>query len=182
MVSLNRQKPSSARDSFSSEVELKPRDQFNDVHDANELDAEGWPTSPLSLSDVSNVGNDDWQLLGSQKKAEHPLAGLSHEALADMGREYAENQLGLRDEREIRHFTMGAIAAGMMDQGQSPAELRAMYDTIDGMTEDEKRALVQETSHRWRQPWNLYFVVASAYPHAMVYLASCFGAIGRLPS
>jgi hypothetical protein len=163
MVSLEWQEPGSPRDSFSSEVELKPRDQFNDGHDASGASYEG-PPSPVSLSDMSNVGSDDWQLLGSQKKAEHPLAGLSHEALAEMGREYAENQLGLRDEGEIRHFTMGAIAAGMMDQGQSAAELRAMYDTIEGMTEDEKRVLVQETSHRWKQPWNLYFVVASAYP------------------
>jgi len=163
MVSLKRQKSSAPRDSFSSEVELKPRDRFDEPHDASDPNDAG-PASPISLSDMSNIGSDDWQLLGSQKKAEHPLAGLSQEALADLGREYAENQLGLRDEGEIRHFEMGAIAAGMMDQGQSAAELRAMYDTIQGMTEEEKRALVQETSHRWRQRWNLYFVVASAYP------------------
>ena len=81
-----------------------------------------------------------------------------------MGRDYAENSLGLRDEQEIRHFRMGAIAAGLLDrakaEGASAAELREMYDDVEGLEEDEKRALVKEGVYKWRQPWMLYYVVA----------------------
>jgi hypothetical protein len=161
MVFSKRQRLSPPRDSFSSEVALKAHEDQFVVGNGSDA-SDGPPGSPISLGEASNAGSDDgWQLLGCARKAEHPLAGLSHATLAAMGREYAESWLALRDEGDIRNFVLGAVAAGMMDRGRSVGELRAMYDEVEGMTAEEKRVLVQETSHRWRQPWNLYFVVAS---------------------
>lgn len=111
----------------------------------------------------SSDKEDDWQLLG-QRKALHPLVGKSHEKLAAMGRAYAMNELVLRDEKEIRNFELGAVAAGVLDRkgGASREELREMYESIEGLDEGDRRALVREVTHKWAQPLTLYYVVVSA--------------------
>ncbi|PKS08706.1 hypothetical protein jhhlp_004759 [Lomentospora prolificans] len=153
-----------------SEVELKLPSTPSTTSDFHISDSDSDDGSGLHLGHAGPIDgdsddeNDDWQLLPTQRKAQHPLAHKSQARLADMGRDYAENSLGLRDEQEIRHFRMGAIAAGLLDrakaEGASAAELREMYDDVEGLEEDEKRALVKEGVYKWRQPWMLYYVVA----------------------
>lgn len=116
----------------------------------------------LDEEDVVHGDNDDWHLLGRGKGG--PLEGKSHAKLAAMGRAYAERELMLRDEEEIRCFELGAVAAGVLE-GRSvpPGELQGVYGDIEGLEESERRALVGEGMRKWRQPFMLYYVVVSAW-------------------
>lgn len=151
-----------------SDLELQPLDPRPASPDARTV-------SPFRLSSSSSEGDpfdlddedvasdkDDWQLLG--RKARQPLAAKSHAGLAAMGRAYATGELGIRDEREIRNFELGAVAAGMLDRkgGATGEELRELYGSIEGLGERERRALIREGTHKWAQPLMLYYVVVSA--------------------
>lgn len=87
--------------------------------------------------------------LEASRKLAHPLAGLSRERLSSMGEEYAR-MAGLDSADDIRAFRLGAIVAG--DENK--------YDTIDGLTEREREVLAMETTHKWKNPKTLYWVVA----------------------
>lgn len=117
-----------------------------------------------ALSDSDSDKEDSWQLLGGQRKAAHPLVGRPPAKLAAMGRAYATAELGLRDEREIRNFELGAVVAGVLDQksGATAQELRELYGAVEGLDDSERRALVREGTHKWAQPLMLYYIVVSA--------------------
>lgn len=163
--------PSDAFLSGDSDVELHAlhaRPASPDTRTVSPFRLSGSSSEAFHLDDDDDADGsdkeDDWQLLG-QRKALHPLAGKTQEKLAAMGRAYAMNELVLRDEKEIRHFELGAVAAGVLDRkgDASPQELREMYESIEGLDEGDRRALVRETTHKWRQPLTLYYVVVSAW-------------------
>ncbi|CAI4214496.1 unnamed protein product [Parascedosporium putredinis] len=80
----------------------------------------------------SDDDNDEWQLLPASRprKSMHPLARKSRARLAEMGRAYAENSVGLRDEHEIRYFVMGAVAAGLLDRAKAEGPRPAIWRTF----------------------------------------------------
>lgn len=81
-------------------------------------------------------------------KLSNPLAGLSHTELRNQGRTFAElHEMG--DESDIRAFELGAVLA------QSPER----YANVAGLTNQEKRVLGQEFTHRWPQSWKMYVVI-----------------------
>ncbi|KAJ5787011.1 hypothetical protein N7457_002001 [Penicillium paradoxum] len=81
-------------------------------------------------------------------KLSNPLAGFSHSELRNQGRAFAElHELG--DESDIRAFELGAVLA------QSPER----YDNVAGLTNQEKKELRREFTHRWSQPWKMYAVI-----------------------
>ena len=81
-------------------------------------------------------------------KLANPLAGISHTMLEEMGAQYArKHQIG--DESDIRAFAKGAVLA------QDPSK----YQTVAGLTEEERMVLHKEDHHRWHQPPLLYIVI-----------------------
>ena len=162
--------PSDAFLSGDSDVELHaldPRPASPDARTVSPFRLSSSSSEPFDLDDEdvdASDKEDDWHLLG-QRKAQHPLVGKSHAKLAAMGRAYAVNELVLRDEKEIRNFELGAVAAGVLDRkgGASREELREMYESIEGLDEGDRRALVREATHKWAQPLMLYYVVVSAW-------------------
>ncbi|KAJ5214740.1 hypothetical protein N7449_001909 [Penicillium cf. viridicatum] len=81
-------------------------------------------------------------------KLSNPLAGFSHTELRNQGRTFAElHEMG--DEFDIRAFELGAVLA------QSPER----YANVTGLTNQEKRILGREFTHRWSQPWKMYAVI-----------------------
>lgn len=149
-----------------SDLELRPLDRRTpspDSYSASPLRRSDSRSSrdPFDLDEEDVGGDDDWHLLGRRKGG--PLEGKSHAKLAAMGRAYAERELMLRDEEEIRCFELGAVAAGLFE-GRSvpPEELHGVYDEIEGLEEGDRRALVGEGTRKWRQPLMLYYVVVSA--------------------
>lgn len=81
-------------------------------------------------------------------KLSNPLAGFSHTELRNQGRTFAElHEMG--DESDIRAFELGAVLA------QAPER----YADVIGLTNQEKRVLGREFTHRWSQPWKMYAVI-----------------------
>lgn len=76
--------------------------------------------------------------LEASRKLANPLAGLGHEQLSAMGEKYAR-LAGLDSEEDLRAFRLGAIVAG--DENR--------YDTVDGLTTEEREVLDRETTHKW---------------------------------
>lgn len=81
-------------------------------------------------------------------KLSNPLAGCSHTELRSQGRTFAElHEMG--DESDIRAFELGAVLAQFPER----------YADVAGLTNQEKRVLGWEFTHRWSQPWKMYAVI-----------------------
>lgn len=81
-------------------------------------------------------------------KLSNPLAGFSHTELRNHGPTFAKlHHMG--DESDIRAFEMGAVLA------QSPER----YANVAGLTNQEKRVMGREFTHRRSQPWKMYAVI-----------------------
>ncbi|KAK2779815.1 hypothetical protein FQN52_000248 [Onygenales sp. PD_12] len=86
---------------------------------------------------------------------ENPLAGVSRDVLmADVERFCHEYDL----KDHIDAFRKGALVA------QSPQDAFELPE----LNEDEKEALRRETTHKWSQPWALYYLTAMASVAAAV--------------
>ncbi|CUS09539.1 unnamed protein product [Tuber aestivum] len=92
-------------------------------------------------------------------KLAHPLSGIPHEELMEMGASYArENEMeDLQDE-----FRKGALLA------QNPQA----FDTLPLLTDDDKYYLRREVTHKWSHPKDLYHMVVmewvrNPYKHAV---------------
>ncbi|GME57125.1 putative sugar transporter protein [Neofusicoccum parvum] len=81
-----------------------------------------------------------------EAKIKNPLAGLSKEQLAYQVEEFAKEH-NMTDRLDL--LQRGALVA------QDPAE----FESVPGLTEEEKDALRNEVTHKWRQPKALYFTV-----------------------
>src|ERR1700694_433238 len=77
---------------------------------------------------------------------ENPLAGKSREAVIRDARKFAHDH-GMGDSEE--DFVKGALVA------QRPND----FENIPELTEEDKEALRFEITHKWRQPFTLYFLV-----------------------
>lgn len=81
-------------------------------------------------------------------KIANPLAGFSHDQLAQKGEEFVRsNQVG--NEEDIRAFRLGAILA------QDPNR----HAEVDGLTAEESAVLSKEIEKKWSQPRLLYLVI-----------------------
>ncbi|KAL4926381.1 sugar porter family MFS transporter [Aspergillus undulatus] len=78
---------------------------------------------------------------------ENPLAGVPRNELFDDVDRFCQNH-GLSEHKEL--FFKGALIS------QNPA----MAETLPELTEDEKEALRRETTHRWSQPWMLFWMAS----------------------
>ncbi|KAF4625198.1 hypothetical protein G7Y89_g12970 [Cudoniella acicularis] len=98
-------------------------------------------------SENSNIDVDQLRHNINAKLA-NPLAGLTHQELAQKGEDYCRShQIG--DEADIRAFRLGAIVA------QNPAA----YAEVDSLTAEEREVFSKEFTHKWSQPWLLYLII-----------------------
>jgi len=136
------------RDSEKPELVGAPIDSRSSSTHA-EIEHEDAPK--LNLRDGGMDAKTKARLEASRKLA-NPLAGLSHEQLSSMGEKYAR-LAGLDSEEDLRAFRLGAIVAG--DENK--------YDQIEGLTAGEIEVLDREITHKWSNPNQLYWVVASEF-------------------
>ncbi|KAE8345238.1 hypothetical protein BDV24DRAFT_178706 [Aspergillus arachidicola] len=79
-------------------------------------------------------------------KIKNPLADLTPaQVLQDV--EHFANEHGLRD--ILDHLKKGALIARDPDN----------FETVENMTDDDITVIARETTHKWRQPWPLYFTI-----------------------
>jgi hypothetical protein len=78
----------------------------------------------------------------------NPLRGYTHSQLRKMGKNYALEH-ALVEPEDFRAFELGAVLA------QSPQ----MWETCEGLREEEKEILRKEFASRWSQPPLLYLVI-----------------------
>lgn len=91
-------------------------------------------------------------------KLRNPLTGMSDEdVLADVDR-FTEER-GLTEHREA--FRKGALVARHNDREDA-------FEDIAALSEDEKEYLRTEITHKWRQPFQLYFLVVLCAGSAIV--------------
>ena len=78
----------------------------------------------------------------------NPLRGYSHDELGRMGKAYALEH-ALVEPEDFRAFEIGAKLA------QNPKT----WDTVEGLTEEERVVLEKEFTSKWSQPKLLYLVI-----------------------
>lgn len=86
---------------------------------------------------------------------ENPLAGIPRAQLFADVEEFC-TKFGLMDDVEI--FKKGALIS------QDPASATSLPE----LTEDEREAVVREHTHRWSQPWQLYFLAGKYGTNVLV--------------
>ena len=102
----------------------------------------GQPVRQASISAAER------ERLRANARLANPLARISHAQLEDMGEKYArKHQIG--DQEDIRAFQKGAVLA------QDPTK----YDSVEGLTPEEKILLRKEFTNRWSQPRLMYIVI-----------------------
>lgn len=88
----------------------------------------------------------------------NPLAGMSEtEVLKDV--DTFIDSRGLQDQRDTFH--KGALLARVQQREDG-------FEYVDTISEDEKEILRRERTHRWSQPFKLYFLVVLCAGSAIV--------------
>jgi hypothetical protein len=89
----------------------------------------------------------DEESLPASKKLHNPLAGLTREQLLDdVERFAASKQL----EHILPDLRKGALIA------QDPK----LFETLDDLSEQDKELIRREKTHRWSQPFMMYFMTS----------------------
>lgn len=108
------------------------------------------------VNDNPNIGGE--RRVSKATLLRNPLAGMTRaEILADV--DAFVDQKGLQEHRE--DFHKGALVAQV---NNTPGA----YEKIDILTEDEKAILRKEETHRWHQPFALYFLCTLCAGSAIV--------------
>ena len=98
--------------------------------------------------DGSTLNNTALHRSDVQAKLRNPLIGMSEaDVLADVDR-FVEAR-GLQEERKA--FRRGALVARVQHREDG-------FEAIGSLPENEKQILRDEITHRWRQPFKLYFL------------------------
>lgn len=79
-------------------------------------------------------------------KLANPLTGIPADQLMEDGANFAEER-GLGHLKDV--FRKAALVA------QDPTA----FESLDILNEDDKAVLRREITHRWSQPWQLYYLV-----------------------
>lgn len=88
----------------------------------------------------------------------NPLIGMSREDILKDVDAFVDEK-NLSEHRE--EFRKGALVAQV-------GNVQDAFETIDGLTEDEKEVLRREETHRWSQPFMLYFLCTLCAGSAIV--------------
>jgi hypothetical protein len=124
----------------------KPKDDDDITH------AEGQAPLPSEVNDENERSHIMRRMSQNALNAmlENPLAGKSRETVIRDARRFAQEN-GLGEHEEI--FVKGALVA------QRPND----FENIPELSEEDKAALRFELTHKWRQPFTLYFLVGMLF-------------------
>lgn len=50
-------------------------------------------------------------------------------------------------------------ALPLLRKGALIAKDPANFETVEGLTDDERDSIRREITHKWRQPWSMYFTI-----------------------
>ncbi|KAJ5239427.1 hypothetical protein N7468_004046 [Penicillium chermesinum] len=106
------------------------------------------PTPTYIHSEKKGIAHDELEGRGRDNLNavfENPLAGIPRDELFRNVEEFC-TKFGLLDDLEV--FKKGALIS------QSPATAASLPE----LNEAEREALVREHTHKWHQPWQLYFL------------------------
>ena len=112
-------------------------------------------TNPGEFIEKPNYGpshNEDTTLL------QNPLAGMTKEDI-ELDVDRFVDEKGLQDYRDI--FRKGAMLARY---NQDPYG----FERVDGLSDADLHQLREEVEHKWRQPFQLYFLVVLCAGSAIV--------------
>ncbi|GMF68794.1 unnamed protein product [Aspergillus oryzae] len=136
-----------------SDGDTPPGDLMSQVEQRYPLFAAVFTVSPFLYG---------WELI-HPSRIKNPLADLTPaQVLQDV--EHFANEHGLRD--ILDHLKKGALIARDPDN----------FETVENMTDDDITVIARETTHKWRQPWPLYFTIglcsigAAVQREVMVYI------------
>lgn len=105
---------------------------------------------------LEHSGASDTAKLGA--KLENPLLGLTQEQVLEEVDAFTESK-GLTEHREV--FRKGALMAQLINVPDG-------FEQISILDEEDKAVLRKEVSHRWHQPFMLYFLCALCAGSAIV--------------
>lgn len=101
-------------------------------------------------ADIARTWSREVVKVDEKTKQKNPLAGLSkEELLADVEAFAQEKNL----EYVLDDLKKGALVA------QDPKA----FETVDELTEEEKEVLRREKTHRWHQPFMMYFLTSTSF-------------------
>ena len=126
-------------------------------------DDEAVPDSSHSEKDESPYRTERSGSQASRRKSvaaklKNPLAGLSKEQVFDDVETFCRDK-GLDDHMES--FKRGALVAQVQNQANA-------FENINELNEEEKDVLRNEVTHKWRQPFMMYFLVVLCAGSAIV--------------
>jgi hypothetical protein len=140
-----------SRTSSASTLEEERRPTFKEKTSDDEIShAENLDTPPTLPSGANT--EERAQVLRQMSQTalnamlENPLAGQSRESVIADARRFAQEH-GMAESEE--DFVKGALVA------QRPND----FENIPELSEEDKAALRYEITHKWRQPFTLYFLV-----------------------
>lgn len=135
------------------------------------VDVEGTePKSTIPISSASSTGSKSGDGAAHLEQADgerrpsvaallrNPLAGRTEEDVLAEVDVWVEEK-GLQDSREA--FRKGALLARVQQRDDG-------FESVSALSEDEKGLLRHEFSHRWSQPFMLYFLVILCAGSAIV--------------
>ena len=107
----------------------------------------------LHLPDIENRGPSNLNAV-----FENPLAGIPREQLFKDVQEFCHKFDLMAD---LETFQKGALIS------QNPESA----STLPELSEVEKEALIREHTHKWSQPWQLYFLASELLLHISIQLS-----------
>lgn len=99
--------------------------------------------------------NDVAQMQALTRKLENPLYDISKEDLIRKAEEFADKH-GMSEDKEW--FVKGALLA------QKPRD----YQDLPELDDEDRRVVEEESTHRWKQPFDMYFLAVACGMAAVV--------------
>ena len=133
----------------------KPSDPEAPVETSNHLESsvsiEKENAADLARQWSRDVKKDHSAPVTQNKKLKNPLAGLTQEELFRDVEEFAR-------EKSLEHIVED------LKKGALVAQDPKIFEQLDGLEESDKELLRREKTHRWHQPWMMYFMTSKSRP------------------
>ncbi|KAK3196484.1 hypothetical protein K4F52_000366 [Lecanicillium sp. MT-2017a] len=133
-----------------SDVESPSDEYVSAVHRESNSNSDG--------NDTRGFNEKDGRRASTAALLRNPLTGMSKEDVLKDVDSFVDEK-GLSEFRE--DFRKGALVAQV-------GNIEDAFETIEGLTEEEKGVLRLEKSHRWKQPFTLYFLCTLCAGSAIV--------------
>lgn len=129
----------------------KPSDPEAPVETSNHLESsisiEKENAADMARQWSRDMKKDHPAPVAQNRKLKNPLAGLTQEELFRDVEQFAREK---NLEHIVEDLKKGALIA------QDPK----VFEELDGLSESDKELLRREKTHRWHQPWMMYFMTS----------------------